>query len=158
LGKQLPELKKKTLSTKQLQNNNFRVGSLGESLAIKYLKSKNFTILAKNLAFKNLELDILALDHNSNHPTKVLCCVEVKTRTQKSLLDSILFVPSHSAYNYHKHKALSHLASYLLKSLDWSGGFRFDLITVELDFFSLSSHKTKVKRKKIIHYQHVKPY
>ncbi len=54
------------------------LGRKGEELAIAYLKSKGFKILAKNRRNRFGEIDIIAKDHG------VLVFVEVKTRTTTS--------------------------------------------------------------------------
>jgi putative endonuclease len=54
---------------------NIKIGKLGQQIAIKFLKSKNYKILAQNIYFREGEIDILAEKDN------VLSFIEVKTRT-----------------------------------------------------------------------------
>lgn len=55
--------------------HNQKIGNLGQRLAVKFLKSKGFRIIAENIYFRAGEIDILAEKDN------VLSFVEVKTRT-----------------------------------------------------------------------------
>ncbi len=54
--------------------NHLQLGIYGESLAANFLITKKYKILAKNVRFKNIEIDIVAHDAND------LVVVEVKTR------------------------------------------------------------------------------
>ncbi len=54
---------------------NIKIGKLGQKIAVKFLKSKDYKILAQNIYFREGEIDILAEKNG------VLSFVEVKTRT-----------------------------------------------------------------------------
>lgn len=144
------------LSTKQLQNNNFQIGSLGESLALEFLKSQGYTILGTNLSWKNLELDILACTTLKKSSERILVCVEVKTRVHKKLQSAKNLIPTFLAYTRQKHLSLKSIAYRVIKQYKWSGLIRFDLITVDLELEKNSTNlNIKVKNKQIEHYEHV---
>ncbi len=42
-----------------------KIGKIGESIAIKYLKQKGLDVLSENLTFKYGEIDILAIDNKN---------------------------------------------------------------------------------------------
>lgn len=104
----------------QLQQPNFRLGSRGEQLAIQYLHQQNIVVLAHNVRWKHLEVDLIAVDRNNQE----LVFVEVKTR--KSTL-----VPSYTAVNYSKVKALRRFALAFVKATQSQRTFRLDAITVD---------------------------
>jgi len=55
--------------------HNQKIGRLGQQIAVKFLKSKDFRIIAENIYFRVGEIDILAEKED------VLSFIEVKTRT-----------------------------------------------------------------------------
>ena len=55
--------------------HNQRIGKIGQQIAVKFLKNKNYKIIAENIYFRVGEIDILAEKEN------VLSFIEVKTRT-----------------------------------------------------------------------------
>jgi len=68
--------------------NSRKKGSFGESIAVKYLKSKNYTILNTNFYTPYGEIDIVAKDCD------FIVFIEVKLRRTKSygdVLDQITF-------------------------------------------------------------------
>lgn len=76
-------------------------GKIGEDIAIKYLKNKSYTILARNYRYKKYEIDILCKKDN------IFVLVEVKYRTSleyfnissKQLQNLINFI-NEKLYNY----------------------------------------------------------
>ncbi|MGE4555140.1 MAG: YraN family protein [Candidatus Paceibacterota bacterium] len=108
------------------------IGQIGEDLAVKYLKKKDYQILERNFRKKWGELDIVCWDKK----TQELVFVEVKT-TQSS--SSIL--PEESLTFLKKQKIKKAILSYLLKTkkeIKW----RFDLISIII--FNLSPLKYEV--------------
>lgn len=57
--------------------NNLQIGRIGEDLATAMLQEKGYEILCRNYRSRRGEIDVVAL--NTKH--KILCFVEVKTRT-----------------------------------------------------------------------------
>ena len=55
--------------------HNQKIGKWGEDCAFKYLESKGFKVLERNVRTPKGEIDLIALDHD------VLVFVEVKTRS-----------------------------------------------------------------------------
>ena len=53
---------------------NSSLGKKGESLAVKYLKERGYTIVETNFRYERAEIDVIAKEKN------VLVFVEVKTR------------------------------------------------------------------------------
>jgi Holliday junction resolvase-like predicted endonuclease len=149
------------LSTKQLQNNNFQIGFLGERLALEYLDTKGYTVLATNLAWGKLELDILAKTIHQDTSEHMLICIEVKTRVHPVNIhhNQVSRIPTYMAYSKQKHKALSTIARQIIKRYKWTGLLRFDLITVDLELQrTVTPSQIQIKNKKIVHYKHVMGY
>lgn len=108
--------------------NTKNLGSRGESLAVKYLKSNGYKILEKN--FKNNrgkqmgEIDIIAKKNNE------IIFVEVKTRELKEC-ENVL--PEENITSL-KLKKLEKIANFYLKINDlWDSPYRFDAISVWLN-------------------------
>lgn len=102
------------------------IGYLGEDLAKKYLISKNHLILAQNYTIKGGEIDIITQDLT----TSEVVFVEVKTRT------SLKYGFPEQAVNSNKKHFLTRSANRYLRENKYSAfqNFRFDIISVELDF------------------------
>lgn len=67
-------------------DNAYLKGMAGEGIAVGYLRSRGFRILARNYRYRRAEIDVLAVCGNT------LAVVEVKTRSRSacdSLSDSI---------------------------------------------------------------------
>lgn len=73
LSKQKPEAKLRTSEAREMHNE---LGKWGEDIAAAYLQDHGFTILERNWHYRQREIDIIAL----NTQTQVLSFVEVKTR------------------------------------------------------------------------------
>lgn len=108
--------------------NNREIGKLGESLAEKYLISKQFKILEKNFRTRNGEIDIIATEGS------FLVFIEVKTRR------NITYGYPREAVNYNKQIKIKQIACAYLNSHKLSSNhncnlkhLRFDVIEVMLD-------------------------
>ena len=102
---------------------NIHIGSIGEKLAVNYIKEKGYDVLDCNYSTKLGELDIIAMKHD------IIIFIEVKTRTS-----DIFGIPS-EAVNYKKQQTIQKLSQqYILyKNLDKSHfSYRFDVIEVKL--------------------------
>ena len=119
-AKQPPELKKRNFSTKQLNSASFSLGQKGESRAVEFLESKKFHILDRNIVFNRYEVDIVAIDPETNE----MIFVEVKTRK------SSFFGDPSTAITPKKLRAMRRFAAGYLKEKKYQGEFRIDCITV----------------------------
>lgn len=125
--KQLPELKKKTLTPKQLKHNHFQLGLIGERLACNFLLKNKYKILAQNIRVKNNEIDVVAFDTVNCE----LVFIEVKTRSSDSYGN-----PSYSV-NYKKIRSMQKVAAKYRKinykqllHLGCADSLRFDIIAI----------------------------
>ncbi len=62
------------------------LGKIGEQLAVDFLESKGYEIIARNYTFQKAEIDIIAKHHN------MMICLEVKTRNSEFFGDPQEFV------------------------------------------------------------------
>lgn len=107
-------------SSLQLQQPKFRLGSRGEQLAIQYLQTQNIIVLARNVRWKHLEVDLIAVDQTNQE----LVFVEVKTRKSR-------LVPGYTAINRVKMRALYRFALAFVKATQSQRTFRLDAITID---------------------------
>ena len=105
---------------------HLRVGLRGEQLAARELRKRGFTICASNFSTAVGETDIVALS-----PDRVLCFVEVKTRSPGGML------PPAEAVDAEKQRRLVNNAAAFLKYFDLEyRAVRFDIAEVILhDFY-----------------------
>lgn len=115
------------------------LGYLGEDLSEKFLKNKNYLILAKNFTIRGGEIDVIAQDLE----TSQIVFVEVKTRTSNS------FGFPEEAVNVTKKSRMSRTAEKYLQQNNYSDfqDYRFDTISVELNM--------KTRQAKIIHFKYI---
>lgn len=98
------------------------IGKIGEDLAAKYIQSLGYTIIERNFAATQGEIDIVARDK------KELVFIEVKTRT------NTLYGRPIEAVNNPKKKHLISTAQYYLYSKHLENEFvRLDVIEVYLN-------------------------
>lgn len=103
--------------------SNLQTGTLGENLAIKYLKKLNYKILERNYRIIGGEIDIVCKDKD------YLVFVEVKTRYSHEF-----GLPSESITSF-KIKALLKTALFYIQKINWGDkGYRIDLITVDFSY------------------------
>lgn len=96
-------------------------GSLGEDMAVKYLREKGYTIVHRNWRFKNWETDIIASRHNMLH------FIEVKTRRTKT------FGHPEEDVSRKKIKNLMGAAEeFLLKYPGWKQ-IQFDILSITIE-------------------------
>ncbi|MDR1595676.1 MAG: YraN family protein [Puniceicoccales bacterium] len=113
-------------------------GKIGEDLAVRFLKRKQFLVLCRNWTFDRGEIDIVALDRNCG----VLVFVEVKLRSCESL------VPGYFAVNKKKKEILRRTCrAYLRKFTRCGVSYRFDVIEIRM---------RNGKNYQILHYENVK--
>ena len=106
---------------------HMKKGLRGEQLAAQYLRRKKYKILAANYMTKLGETDIVAVS-----PDKILCFIEVKTRTPGQM-----FSPA-EAVDFRKQENLKTNAAAFIKSQKRENNItRFDIIEVILhDMFN----------------------
>ena len=107
------------ITFKQAKTAHLKLGKRGETLACRYLKSKNIEILLRNHRNKRGEIDIIARDGN------IICFIEVKTRR--------LSTRSRPAegLRYKQKKRISQSASRYLNDIGKPKViYRFDLIEI----------------------------
>jgi putative endonuclease len=99
-----------------------KVGGFGESLAEKYLLTKGYEILDKNVKISYQEIDIIAKIEEK------LVFVEVKTRTNDNL------GPVEDCFSQQKLNNLkTAINNYLENKKIYGENFRLDLITVKIE-------------------------
>lgn len=102
-----------------MKKNNKLIGKIGEDLAVKYLKKKNYEIITRNYTNEYGEIDIIAA-HDG-----YLVFVEVKTR------NGIGFGTPAEAVDSHKIRKISQTASgYIQFKRLYNYPVRFDVIEV----------------------------
>ena len=120
------------------------VGTLGEDLAVKYLKNKGFSIIARNYRKKFGEVDIIAERKRRLHfvEVKTVSCENVKDFTPEAW-DA--FRPEDNVHDWKLRRLSNVIQVYLSEDRvrgehDW----QFDVITVLLD------EKNKIAKVKFI--------
>ncbi len=107
---------------------NLRIGRLGEDIAVKYLKSRDFEIIERNYLRKWGEIDIICKKANIIH------FVEVKTVSQVTGTQSgsDWYRPED---NFHNNKALrmKRIIETYIDEKDLNNDYRVDLITVKVN-------------------------
>lgn len=103
-------------------NTNLSKGKYGETLANKYIISKDYKILELNYTTKLGEIDIIALDKN------ILVCIEVKTRSNRN------FGYAYEAVDYRKQKKIIAVSNIYIKHKRIRDiQIRYDIIEVYLE-------------------------
>jgi len=94
------------------------LGSIGESLAVAFLKEKSYEILATNWRFKKAEVDIIA------KLAEKIIFIEVKTRSSKNMGEPTEFVTKR------KEDFMFRCANEYMIKIDFQGEIRFDFISI----------------------------
>jgi len=110
-----------------LNSNTFKIGRIGEEMAILFLKEQGYEIIEKNWRFKNFEIDIVVKNSST------LIFVEVKSRTN-SMLSTVDIIT-----NAQKKRIIKAAHHYIQKN-EIDLNIRFDLI-----FINNSSKTPKLK-------------
>lgn len=105
-----------------MKGYNKDIGYLGESLAIKYLVNKGYSILEKNYRIKLGEIDIICRKNN------ILIFVEVKSRYTNNYGYPI------ESVTYSKQKKIINISKfYILTNKCYNSNIRYDIIEVLLN-------------------------
>ena len=99
---------------------NQEIGQLGEKLAVKFLKEKDYEIICKNFKSKQGEIDIIAKDEMG-----VIIFIEVKTRTSLEYGN-----PSEAVDKNKKEHIVKTAGYYLYKNNIKEANTRFDVIEI----------------------------
>jgi putative endonuclease len=106
-------------------------GYFGEDLAVRFLLSHNFRILARNYQIRGGEIDLIAKKQDTIH------LIEVKTRLSEN------FGTAEESVNANKIRHLKRTAiHYLNKTNPTFRNLQFDLLAINLD---CESHTAKIK-------------
>ncbi len=100
-----------------------KIGNMGEDLATKFLKQRNYKILKRNYRSKNNEIDIICKYQN------VLIFVEVKTRTNSARVSGYFSAVGKRKKIAVRTCAKDYMATLKRKPKTW----RFDAIEVNYD-------------------------
>ena len=95
-----------------------KLGNIGETIAVEYLKNKGYKVLSQNWRYKKYEIDIIA-DND-----EFLIFVEVKTRT------SDVWGNPEDAVSESKIRKIVEAADYYAKENNICKPIRFDVIAV----------------------------
>ena len=99
--------------------NNKKLGTMGEQLALEFLKNQKYQILSANFRCPYGEIDIIAKDN------RTIVFVEVKTRS------SLHFGKGMEAVNHYKQQKLRKAAlCYLNENNSAFADLRFDVIDI----------------------------
>ena len=96
------------------------LGALGEELAARRLAAAGYDIVTRNWRCQAGELDLVARQGDC------LVLVEVRTRRGKAL------GPPEESITPAKQTRLAALAEAYVQAVDWPGGWRIDVVAVEL--------------------------
>lgn len=108
---------------KWLAADKDRLGAWGEKQALKLLRRKGHTLIARNFRCKSGEIDIITADARG-----VIVFTEVKTRRNEN------FIAAHKVVTWPKQKRIIRTAKYFAKKFKIKGRpMRFDVIAVVLD-------------------------
>lgn len=109
-------------------NYNQEIGKLGQKIAVKFLKKKNYKILAENIYFREGEIDILA---EKNY---ILRFIEVKTRT------NLKFGYPEEAISKRKWEHLELAINKYIEKNNVNQEYRLEIISIILDFQNKKAH------------------
>ena len=105
--------------------NAKRIATRGEDLAVRYLESKSYRVLARNFrAGRAGEIDIIA-----RAPDEILAFIEVKTRTTDGIVYGIPEV-GFEAVDYRKQMKIYAVSDAYLKLSDERGRWQYDVIVI----------------------------
>ena len=106
------------------------LGIWGERKAVEYLMKRRFSILDQNVRFRRNEIDIVAIDSDSNE----LVVVEVKTRQTARI------GPPWKAVTRSKQRQIIQVAYWLVKDRQIYRNLRFDIVSIVHN-----SHRTEIE-------------
>lgn len=101
-------------------SEKIKTGNRGEDLAVDFLQSKGYEIVARNYRHRHSEIDLIVTREDW------LLFVEVKTRTSSSHGEPEQFITMKQV------KKLYEAAEEYIYSHDWHGHVRFDVVAVKL--------------------------
>ena len=108
------------------------IGSIGESVAVEYLKRERYQILATNYLIKMAEIDIICSKADTVH------FVEVKSVSHETREELTTAVTRETAYrpedrvNWQKLRKLNRGVGHWLLKTDYKGQYQIDIAAVHL--------------------------
>jgi len=110
------------LPSAKREPEHFKTGRRGEEAAYFYLRRQGYTIIARNwrAAGRRGELDMVGWERDT------LCFIEVKTRTDRSI------VPAELSVDSGKRQELVGMSQLFRKKLPAGTPYRFDVVSVYL--------------------------
>lgn len=96
-------------------------GKVGEEAAQRWLASRGYVIMERNVSQRGGEIDVVARDG------EVLCFIEVKARSGDLYGAAVTAVP------VAKQRRLARAAAAYLQRRGWSGPCRFDVLGLDLE-------------------------
>lgn len=106
-------------NNKTVYRRNQALGNDGENLAEKFLFSKGYTIIARNIKIKRIEVDFIVLDKNTT------VFVEVKTRSSTNFGEPI------TAVTKEKLKRM-YIFAHIYTRIHKISQYRFDIIGITM--------------------------
>lgn len=126
------------------KKNTKKIGDLGESIAVKYLKNKGFSIIQRNYRKKYGEIDIVARgtkspakDKVSHETDEVVHFIEVKSVSYetKRMLDSAVshetYRPEELVHNF-KLNQIRKTAETWISENYWNGEVQVDVVAIHM--------------------------
>lgn len=96
-------------------------GKVGEDAAERWLRSKKYRIIARNVSNRAGEVDVVAMDGDT------LCFIEIKARANKSFGGAI------EAVTPRKQRQVARTAALYLVAHPFEGPCRFDVLAMDLE-------------------------
>lgn len=131
----------KNLMPKVFTSKTQKTGQLGEKIASKYLKNKNFLILDNNYSRKWGEIDIIALKDNITHFIEVkTVAVSYETVLKDVSREKNYYIKPEENMTFQKYKKLEKAVGSYVGEKGLEGEFQIDLLTVYLDESRKEAH------------------
>lgn len=107
------------------RTNPHELGRRGETVALRSIQSRGWTVLGRNWRSGYGEVDIIALDLDA--PVGTVSLIEVKTRLDRGGSDEVL---PELAVDEERRKRYKDAARCFLQVNDWASVVRFDVIAI----------------------------
>ncbi len=105
------------------------IGALGEKVAAEYLKRQGMKIIAKNVARKTGEIDVIAREGDTLHFVEVKTIVCVQFPASKDIRDQ--YDPSANLHEM-KIRRVARTSEWYVANIDWEGDWQVDGVLVWL--------------------------
>lgn len=105
------------------------IGNLGEDVACEYFRRKGFRVVARNVARKTGEIDVIVKKGDTLHFVEVKSMVRTEFPKEESVSDE--YDPSSNLHPY-KIKKVARTAEWYVAETDWEGEWQIDGLLVWL--------------------------